>query len=201
MLRLLLDSSQNALYVALSRDATIIDWIVDVTPHRQSELLVAKIDELLKRNKIEAHNIEGVVVTKGPGSYTGVRLALTVAKVMSVVLDVPLYLVSTLRSYADKEKTTITLMNARAGRSYFAVYQGKKALIEDCILNNDEVFLFIKEHPDYLLSGDLKYLNLNPSFSLPLIENLALADTEDLCPNSLKAAPVYLKGTASIYGN
>jgi len=59
--------------------------------HRElAETLHAKIDELLKSQQKELQDTEGIVVFKGPGSFTGLRIGLTVANAFAYSLDVPI---------------------------------------------------------------------------------------------------------------
>lgn len=59
--------------------------------HRQlSDTLLEKIEQLLKRNNATAKNIKGVVVFKGPGSFTGLRIGTTVANTLAYSLDLPI---------------------------------------------------------------------------------------------------------------
>src|SRR5882757_3482483 len=59
--------------------------------HRElAETLHTKIDELLKGRQKELHDIEGIVIFKGPGSFTGLRIGLTVANALAYSLDVPI---------------------------------------------------------------------------------------------------------------
>jgi len=58
--------------------------------HRQlAETLHAKIHELLQSKQLELADIEGIVVFKGPGSFTGLRIGLGVANALAYGLDVP----------------------------------------------------------------------------------------------------------------
>ncbi|HEX9679573.1 MAG TPA: tRNA (adenosine(37)-N6)-threonylcarbamoyltransferase complex dimerization subunit type 1 TsaB [Candidatus Saccharimonadales bacterium] len=58
--------------------------------HRELSLtILAKIDDLLKRNGLEFADIDGVVGFKGPGSFTGLRIGLTVANTLAYGLRIP----------------------------------------------------------------------------------------------------------------
>ena len=73
-------------------------------------------------------------MSKGPGSYTGIRIALTIAKTIVFALNIPLYLVSSLQVMKVGDKPTICLTNARSQRSYIGVYQGQKEILSDRIM-------------------------------------------------------------------
>jgi ribosomal-protein-alanine acetyltransferase len=197
MYALLLDSSNTALSVGLAKDHHLIDEISYEAWQKQSEYMVAEIDKILKKNKVDRKDIAFVAVTKGPGSYTGIRIALTIAKTIVFALNIPLYLVSSLEMMKIKGKATICLTNARSQRSYIGVYEDDKEILSDRIMDNPQVIAYAKEHPDYVLSGELGYLGLQGQ-AVDVLHNLNEADTaKNLCAEPLGARPVYLKDSYS----
>jgi len=59
--------------------------------HRElAETLHAKLNDLLNKNSMQLHDIQGVVVFKGPGSFTGLRIGITVANALAYSLNVPI---------------------------------------------------------------------------------------------------------------
>ena len=160
MVSLLLDTSNTNLSIGLAKDHKVIDQVVYDAWQKQSEFLVNELDILLKRNNLTRSDIEKVIAAKGPGSYTGVRIALTVAKVSAFALNVPLYLVSSLEALKDENEPSICLMNARSKRSYFGVYDKENIILEDKIADNSAVLSYINEHPEYKVCGDVAYLGL-----------------------------------------
>lgn len=191
MFKLLLDSSNKFLSVGLSKDGKVIDKICYEAWQRQSEMMVAEVDNILKRNKVEKGDLDGVVVGVGPGSYTGVRIGVTIAKTIAYALKIKLYGKSSLSLLKHREIPTICVFNARSGRSYFGVYQGQKVLEKDVVSENENVLEYIHSHPDYLVNGDTYQLGLE-SGEFDIIENLA--ETSNLVEvDPFKLNPVYLK--------
>ncbi len=190
---LLLDSSNKNLSVALAERETIIARKEYDAWQQQSELMIPEIEQLLSQQQRDVKQIKRIVVAIGPGSYTGVRIAVTIAKVLAFALEAQLYTVSSLAVLAVFDKPTICLINARSNRSYFAVYHNNNALIEDSILSNDDVQDYIKTHPHYALSGDLTYLDIVPH-TFDRFENMLKLTTKDNRVNDLLGVkPVYLK--------
>ena len=130
MLSLLLDSSNSALAVGLAEDGKLVDEIQYEANQRQSEVMVDEIAKLFDKHNVTKKDLSGVVVTKGPGSYTGVRIALTVAKTVAFAWNTPLFLVSSVEALKDGDKPSICLSNARSKRSYISVYEGEKAIMD-----------------------------------------------------------------------
>ena len=191
MYQLLLDSSNIFLSVGLSKDGKVVDKICYESWQRQSEMMVTEVDNILKRNNISKNDLEAVVVGAGPGSYTGVRIGVTIAKTIAYSLKIKLYAKSSLSLLKHPEFPTICVFNARSGRSYFGVYKGKDVLEKDTVLENDKVLDYIKAHPDYLVCGDTYQLGLESS-KFDIIDNLAnFNKAEEVDPFRLN--PVYLK--------
>ena len=189
---LLLDSSDQNLSVGFARDGSVFAKVSYEAWQRQSELLVAEIDRLMKENGLQRTDIESVAVGKGPGSYTGVRIAMSVAKVIAMALHIPLYAVSSLEILKNPCKTSLCLVNARSKRSYVGVY-GKDETIEDTIWSNAEVLDYISSHPEVAVCGDASYLGIEGEHH-DVLDNLLLCmDDEHKVDNPLGAKPVYLK--------
>ena len=191
MYQLLLDSSNKYLSVGLSKDGKVADKIFYEAWQRQSEMMVTEVDNILNRNNLKKEDLDAVVVGVGPGSYTGVRIGVTIAKTIAYSLHIKLYAKSSLSLLKHGEFPTICVFNARSGRSYFGVYEGKKVIEKDCVTENEKVIEYIKNHPTYLVCGDTYQLGLD-SKSFDVIENLAdLSTAQEVDPFRLN--PVYLK--------
>ena len=192
MATILLDSSNTNLSVGVAKDNVLLDYISYEAWQRQSEYMIVELNKLLEKHNIKKEDITDVMVAKGPGSYTGVRIAITIAKTIAVALDAKLYAVSSLRVQNNGTMPSICLINARSNRSYVGVYQNQEVLLNDCIMKNDEVMKYIQDHPDYSVCGDTKYLNVEGIASNTMKEMLDLKDSlESINPLSLK--PVYMK--------
>lgn len=193
MLSLLIDTSNAYLSVGIAKDHVYIDGVHYKAWQRQSEKLVEEIDALLKRNQIEPKEIGEVIATRGPGSYTGVRIGLTVAKVTATSLGIPLYLASSLEALKISGERCLCVSNARNKRSYVAIYDGKETILEDAIWTNDEVHRYLSEHTDVVIRGDLDYLGFEEDEPNTLLVLKDLDDERHLCKEPLGAKPVYLK--------
>ena len=192
MYQLLLDSSNVYLSVGLAKNGKVIDKIFYEAWQRQSEMMVTEVDNILKKNKIAKEELDAVVVGIGPGSYTGVRIGVTIAKTIAYALKIKIFAKSSLSLLKDKEKPTICLFNARSGRSYFAVYEGRKVIEKDTVKTNEEVLSYVKEHPEYLVNGDTYQLGLE-SGKFDIISNLADFNKDEEVKNVFTLNPVYLK--------
>lgn len=193
MITLLLDSSNTLLVVGLAKDDKIIDEIIYEAWQKQSEFMILEIEKILKRNEINPKEVGEIIVSKGPGSYTGVRIALTIAKIYGYALNIPVFAVSSLQMLEKRDEISICLMNARSQRTYFGVYKNDEVIVEDKVLTNEEVKKYILDHPDYKVMGEVSYLSLNEEKSDILNNMLRLKSEKTKVENILTLKAIYLK--------
>lgn len=192
MVTILLDSSNTNLSVGIAKDNLLLDYVSYEAWQRQSEFMIVELNKLLEKHNVNNSEIKEVIVAKGPGSYTGVRIAITIAKTIALALDAKLYAVSSLRVQKAGKKPSICVINARSGRSYVGVFEDQSILVDDCIMKNDDLLNYIGAHPDYIVCGDAKYLGLEGQENNNLQAMLDLKDSlESINPLALK--PVYMK--------
>lgn len=193
MFSILLDSSNTSLTVGLAKDDILLESISYEAWQTQSEHMIPELNKLLDKYEVERNQIRDVVVAIGPGSYTGVRIAITIAKTIAAVLPVKVYAISSLRCQKDGKNPSICVINARSGRSYFGVYEDDKVLVEDMILTNDKVQEYIKEHPDYVVCGNATYLGVSGKQPDIARELLSLKKVVAPVADPLAVKPVYMK--------
>jgi|LSQX01.2.fsa_nt_gb tRNA threonylcarbamoyl adenosine modification protein YeaZ len=194
MYSLLLDSANRDLSVGLVKDFKIIDRISYQAWQRQSELMAKEIETILKRNNIEARNLSEVVVTIGPGSYTGIRIALTIAKTLAFSLNIKICAISSLIAQKVPDLKTISVINARSNRSYVAIYdEGGIPLFEEKVWPNEELLKWISTNGNFVVSGDANYLGIQ-AYQPDILSGMLKARLNALpVENSLTVKPVYLK--------
>ncbi len=193
MFSILLDSSNTSLTVGLAKDDILLESISYEAWQTQSEHMIPELDKLLDKYEVARNQISDVVVAIGPGSYTGVRIAITIAKTIAAVLPVKVYAISSLRCQKDGKNPSICVINARSGRSYFGVYEDDKVLVEDMILTNDKVQEYISEHPDFVVCGSATYLGVNGKQPDIARELLSLKKVVAPVADPLGVKPVYMK--------
>ena len=98
---LCLESSTEVCSVALAQNGTLSDLEENQEGLNHSELLTAYVEMILKRNKIKASDLDAVAVSKGPGSYTGLRIGVSAAKGICYAAGKPLIAVSTIEAMAS----------------------------------------------------------------------------------------------------
>ena len=94
-MKLLIDSSTNYSFLALY-DNQVIETMVRQGKNDHSETLIDCLEKLLEKNNVDTKDINEILVGRGPGSYTGVRISGTIVKVLALVRNCKLYSFSTL---------------------------------------------------------------------------------------------------------
>ena len=97
------------------------------------------LEQVFKQADLKPTDIDSICVSEGPGSYTGTRIAMSLAKTIGEVLPCDVYTISTLRLYAAGNPTTMVIMNARADRAYIGVYSNNEVIAEDTVLELSKI--------------------------------------------------------------
>ena len=119
--------------VSLSKDGeTLVLKEDNSLGFSHAETLHLFIDDLFKISKLKPSEIDAVAVSKGPGSYTGLRIGVSSAKGLCFALDKPLISISTLESLAHQVKQNdgfiIPMLDARRMEVYSAIYNSNLEL-------------------------------------------------------------------------
>ena len=124
-----------------------------------NEILLVMVDEMLKKLNIDIEDIDLFVAVTGPGSFTGIRIGVTVVKALAMALNKPIVAVNTLEAlsfgvFSDKKK--IPLIDARGERVYYGVYEGvnNKNIIPPALLTIDELLEEFSTKGEYVFVGD-----------------------------------------------
>jgi len=126
---LALDTATDAMTIAIFKDDQLIGESSSPSERNHSNRLLPAIQELTKELDLPMRSLNGIVVGQGPGSYTGIRIGVTVAKTLAWSLGIPLIAISSLEAMAygvtgTKETVgVIPMIDARRGRAYTAFYK------------------------------------------------------------------------------
>ena len=130
---LCIETATIACSVALTKDGIVLSKKETTEKNAHSAKLTIFIDEVLKENKLGFSDLDAIAVSKGPGSYTGLRIGVSTAKGLCYALDVPLIAINTLQSlawgmagsFSEKKHTSPLLcpmIDARRMEVYAAVF-------------------------------------------------------------------------------
>ena len=188
-----IDTSYKYLNICLLEDDSIVDSLHMECFKQQSEWMIPKLEELMKKHNWKSTDIDSMVITEGPGSYTGIRIAMTVAKVFCSSMNIPLYTLGTLQLYAGILEDVCVIMDARSNRVYFARYNGGSIVKDECILEIDELNDYLKEYPCTNLIGDGQIIGMPTSFDDVVNNFMKLKDKWKYVDDIDTLVPKYLK--------
>lgn len=193
MITLCMDTSHIFLVLGLIKDDHVVAAIQEPCWKRQSEEIFPKLEELLSKASLNPEDIDQVVITEGPGSYTGVRIAMTIAKVYCAMQEKPLYTIGTLDLYAGNQ-TCRVILDARGKRVYTSAFNNGKRLsgpevkpIEE-LKNSQDVII----GDGHLLGKDDAYPDLIKNFLLIKDHWVKAENVHMVKPEYLKSKESYL---------
>ena len=122
---LAIDTAAPRLQLALLLGDGRTDVMVDEIATGHAELIFARIAELLDRNGLAYADLDRVVTTTGPGSFTGLRIGLSAARGIGLARNIPVIGVSSLVALSlGATGPAIVLLDARRGEAYFQTFAG-----------------------------------------------------------------------------
>lgn len=213
---LAIDSSSISASVAVIDDGKILGEFFINSKLTHSETLVPMISSVIKSVRLNLSDIDVFAVTTGPGSFTGVRIAVSVVKAMALALDKPCISVSTLKALAQNlvpeagEKIICSVMDARCNQVYNSLFIQKEdkliRLCEDRAITIEELKadLNLREKQVILVGdGSILCYNIfknNPNISISKEQNrYQRASSVGLCINdeptlsTFDLKPIYLR--------
>lgn len=192
MKTLCMDSAHKHLVIALIENGKIISACEKECWKQQSETLFPELITCFEQAKWSVDEIDEVVISDGPGSYTGVRIAMSVAKVLCSTKQIPLSCVSTLQLYAGVRADCFVMLDARSKRAYFARYHLGRLIDDECVLSLSEIAEIVSDHKGVLV-GDSELIEKD-NITLSLAENFcALLPYARKVDNIHTLTPRYLK--------
>ncbi|HEY8444758.1 MAG TPA: tRNA (adenosine(37)-N6)-threonylcarbamoyltransferase complex dimerization subunit type 1 TsaB [Bacilli bacterium] len=188
MKTMVIDTSTQVLLLSFIEDDKIIFQKELVGKNNHSENLIKNIKLALEELHLEVKDFQRIIVGIGPGSYTGLRVSLTVAKTFAWTLDIPLYIVSSLdiigSGYYQNDGKYLIKTRAKKGYVYCKLVEINnhhyQEIISDCFITENDFLSLVKD--GYIIIDETNY-RFNPLllFNLQEVEDLILLE-----PNYLR---------------
>lgn len=171
--------------VSLSKDGETFALLEDNDKnYSHAERLHTYIEQILQSNDLEANDLDAIAVSKGPGSYTGLRIGVSSAKGLSYALNIPLISVSTLEALAHQIQpesgVVISMLDARRMEVYSAIYDTNYNVIraiEAEVLNENS-------YSDYLEVGKVYFVGNGVAKTKALIAHPNAVFIENRLPSA-----------------
>lgn len=201
MICLFFDTSSDLLKVSLIKDNKIIFDKELHTKNDHSSYLVPTIDEAFKSNNIDFKELDEIIVGNGPGSFTGTRISIAVAKTYAFSFNIPVYMISSLEELIydnDGYDFYVPIIEEKKDNLYFSIFdKDKKRVMDDTYSSTEYMYKKLEELDGKVLLISLsnkeyeKYDTVKASINaLNIMKNIDV-NNEKVNPHLLK--PNYIK--------
>jgi len=201
MICLFFDTSSDLLKVSLIKDNKIIFDKELHTKNDHSSYLVPTIDEAFKSNNIDFKELDEIIVGNGPGSFTGTRISIAVAKTYAFSFNIPVYMISSLEELIynnDGYDFYVPIIEEKKENLYFSIFdKDKKRVMDDTYSSTEYMYKKLEELDGKILLISLsdkeyeKYDTVKASINaLNIMKNIDV-NNEKVNPHLLK--PNYIK--------
>ena len=201
MICLFFDTSSDLLKVSLIKDDKIIFDKELHTKNDHSSYLVPTIDEAFKSNNIDFKELDEIIVGNGPGSFTGTRISIAVAKTHAFSFNIPVYMISSLEELIydnDGYDFYVPIIEEKKENLYFSIFdKNKKRVMDDTYSSTEYMYKKLEELDGKILLISLsdkeyeKYDTVKASINaLNIMKNIDV-NNEKVNPHLLK--PNYIK--------
>lgn len=198
---LFFDTSSDILKVTLVKDNNVIYNEEIQSKNDHSSYLAPCIDEAIKTNNLQFNEVDKIIVGIGPGSFTGTRIAISVAKTYAYSLNIPVYGISSLEEMiysVENYDYYVPIIEEKNNNLYFSIFdKGKKRVIDDSYGNIDNLYNILSSYEGKIAiisSNNKKYDNYDNYEKniniLELIKNVNI-NNKEINPHLLK--PNYIK--------
>ena len=195
---LYIDTSSSYLYTSIVEDNEILSEIKEEFGQSLSEVALPRIVSMFEDNNLSPKDIDKIIVVNGPGSFTGIRIGITIAKIYSWSLNIPITTIYSLEAMAISSPNNtyhVPIINARRGYVFGAIYDNEyNEILKPCHILLTDLQDKLKEISDYeFISNDefdLKLESYSPNF-VKIINKYK--DKENINPHAVN--PEYLKLT------
>ena len=186
MIFLFLDTSSENLVVSLLKDNKVIETNTIYSLNDHSTYIVKTIREILNNNNIKINELDKIFCTIGPGSFTGTRIGITVAKTIAWALNIKVVPISSLKQYIfsyDNYDYYIPVIEDKKGM-FFAIYDKNYKEIES------EKYILKEEFDNYISNYQNSIIIKDKNIDVLKMINYYISN-EGINPHELK--PNYIK--------
>ena len=196
MKTLILSTCTNRIIVAIADNSTIFSFCNEIIENQMSNVIMAKVEECFNNANLCPNDIDKILVAVGPGSYTGIRIGVTIAKTMAWTLNkkiVPISSLELMMSGYNDDKLLVPYIDARRNAVFAGVYNNKlETILEDCYISLTNLNDFLIDKDYIFISDDSLVESFKPEIDILKIVN-KYAEADGLNPHAIN--PIYLKQT------
>ena len=193
-----IDTTSSYLYTAIVKDNNLlIERKKDLGKNLSVET-ISIVSEMFNEVNVKPTDVDKIIVVNGPGSFTGIRIGVTLAKIMAYSLNIPITTITSLEAMAKSIKTdklVVPIINARREACYAAIYDNDKEIMPGKYLTIESLKMFLLGlNKEYVFISNDKF-NFNVEKYNPDILNIVNFYQDKECIKPHLVNPVYLKLT------
>lgn len=196
---LYIDTSSSYLYAGIVENNNLIEQVNENLGQDLSRLALPKIAKMFENHNIKPMDINKIIVVNGPGSFTGIRVGLTIAKVYAWSLNIPITTVTSLEAMKEScffDGPIVSVIDARRDYSYASIYNGEKCILCPQHISNKKLDEVLKSLDEYIIvTNDSISLDGKRCSYEPDILNIVNKYVEKQNINPHLVNPEYLKLT------
>lgn len=189
MYTLFIDTHDKNVLIILFKDGKIISTEDLETKNKHSEVALPTIASILDNSNVDVSELNNIIVVNGPGSFTGVRIAVTIAKTIAYALSIPIRTIDalTILALSVEEDRKVVSLEDRNG-AFVGVFDTNYNVIEPLQYMNKTVYNEFKLSNNVNTNVDINYENVYQY----------VMSLKELNPHEVK--PLYIKGISAIDG-
>lgn len=141
MISLFIDTSLEDVFIALVKDGKELSQIHEYIPGKHSIYVTKYISDILKNNNLSPDNVDEIIVVNGPGSFTGIRIGVTIAKMFAYIKKIRIVTITSLKArvLGHTGNYLLTTIDAKHNNYYVGVYDKEYNTIEEKFTSFKEV--------------------------------------------------------------
>ncbi len=197
MISLFLNTASSRFNAAIAKDNKVLDSVVSYYEKDLSKDALLEITKLLDNNNLGANDVDEIICVRGPGSFTGLRIGVTIAKTFAYFLKKELYSVSSLDVMASSVSgdVIVPLIDARRGYVYAAIYnKNYNVLMNECYIKLDDLLDKVEFYSDDAVFVSLDEFSFKTVKYVPDMDKFFSLNFKRK-ENSMTFVPEYLKRT------
>ena len=153
MITLFIDTHSSRLLIGLLKDDKVVDKI-SKEERSHSEHIMPSIEALLESNNIDVKDINKIIVVNGPGSFTGVRLGVTIAKTLAFTLKAEICPISSLEAYGESSEEDYDLICLKDTKGVYSAKKENNKYIDFEYRKNSDFEKYVKDNNYKTLFSD-----------------------------------------------
>lgn len=159
MISLFIDTSLEDVSIALVKDDKELSLIHENIPGKHSIYVTKYIDDILKENNLFPGSVDEIIVVNGPGSFTGIRIGVTIAKMFAYLENIRIVTITSLKARVIGEKSNylLTTIDAKHGNYYVGLYDENYNTIEEKFSNEEEIEKLINKFSPKIVDREKPY--------------------------------------------